>query len=139
MASTSDNVANLGQAYRQWHESKGASVQAWLDLMVDDVKCFSLAGGAPDAEFTARIDSKKDFERYFEGLRADWEMINYKTGDFIAEGERVAMRGSTAWRNRKTGKVVDTPKADFWTFRDGKIVEFHEFYDTAALFAAATP
>jgi uncharacterized protein len=29
-----------------------------------------------------------------------------------------------------------TPKADFWTFRDGKVVEFHEFYDTAALIAA---
>jgi ketosteroid isomerase-like protein len=66
-------------------------------------------------------------------------MIHYTTDDIIAQGDHVAMRGSTAWRNRKTGKVVDTPKADFWTFRDGKVVEFHEFYDTAALFAAATP
>jgi ketosteroid isomerase-like protein len=29
------------------------------------------------------------------------------------------------------------PKADFWRFRDGKVVEFHEFYDTAALYDAA--
>ena len=138
MGSTSDNVAQLKAAYRQWHDSKGSSVKAWLDLMVDDVTCYSLAGGAPGAEFTAKIHSKKDFERYFKGLLDDWEMINYKTGDFIAEGDQVAMRGSTAWRNRKTGKVVDTPKADFWTFRNGKIVEFHEFYDTAALIAGAT-
>ena len=137
MESPSDNVAKLKAGYRQWHESKGGSVKGWLDLMVDDVKCYSLAGGAPGAEFTAAITSKKDFERYFKGLLEDWEMINYKTGEFIAEGDRVAMRGSTAWRNRKTGKVVDTPKADFWTFREGKIVEFHEFYDTAALIAAA--
>ena len=66
-------------------------------------------------------------------------MVHYTTGDFIAEGERVAMLGSTGWRNRKTGRVLDTPKADFWTFRDGKIVEFHELYDNAALIAAATP
>jgi ketosteroid isomerase-like protein len=137
MGSPADNVAKLKAGYRQWHESKGGSVKAWLDLMVDDVKCYSLAGGAPGAEFTATITSKKDFERYFKGLLDDWEMINYKTDEFIAEGDRVAMRGSTAWRNRKTGKVVDTPKADFWTFREGKIVEFHEFYDTAALIAAA--
>jgi ketosteroid isomerase-like protein len=64
-------------------------------------------------------------------------MIDYKTTVFIAEGDHVAMRGSTAWRNRQTGRVVDTPKADFWTFKDGKIVEFHELYDTAAMFAAA--
>ena len=66
-------------------------------------------------------------------------MVHYSTNEFIAEGERVAVRGSTAWKNRKTGRVVDTPKADFWTFRNGKAVEFHEFYDTAALIAAAKP
>jgi len=64
-------------------------------------------------------------------------MINYKTGAFIADGDWVAMRGSTAWKNRATGRVVDTPKADFWRFRNGKVVEFHEFYDTAALYDAA--
>ena len=66
-------------------------------------------------------------------------MINYKTEEFIAEGERVAVRGSTAWQNRKTKRVVDTPKADFWTFRDGKVTEFHEFYDTAALIDGDAP
>jgi ketosteroid isomerase-like protein len=139
MGSPSDNVAKLKSAYRQWHESKGGSVKAWLDLMADDVRCYSLAAGTPQAEFTAPITSKKDFERYFKGLLEDWEMIHYTTGDFIAEGERVAMLGSTGWRNRRTGRVLDTPKADFWTFRDGKIVEFHELYNTAALIAAATP
>jgi ketosteroid isomerase-like protein len=139
MGSTADNVKKLKDAYGQWNKSKGGSVQAWLDLMVDDVKCYSLAGGAPGAEFTARIHSKKDFERYFNDLRADWEMVHYTTDVIISEGDHVAMRGSTAWKNRKTGKKVDTPKADFWTFRDGKVVEFHELYDTAALFAAATP
>ena len=139
MASTSDTVAKLKDAYGKWHKSKGGSVQAWLDLMVDDVKCFSLAGGAPGAEFTAKIHSKKDFERYFEGLVADWEMIHYTTNHFIVEGDNVAVRGSTAWKNRETGKKVETPKADFWTFSNDKVVEFHEYYDTAALFAAATP
>jgi ketosteroid isomerase-like protein len=122
MGSPSDNVAKLKHAYRQWHESKGGSVKAWLDLMADDVRCFSLAAGAPSAEFTAPISSKKDFERYFKGLLADWEMIHYTTDTFVAEGDRVAVLGSTAWRNRKTGRSVDTAKADFWTFRDGKVV-----------------
>ena len=107
--------------------------------MADDVRCYSLAAGAPGAEFTAPISSKKDFERYFKGLLADWEMIHYTTDEFVAEGDRVAVLGSTAWRNRLTGRTVDTAKADFWTFRDGKVVEFHELYDTAALVAGAQP
>ena len=139
MGTPSDNVARLKSVYRQWHESKGASVQAWLDIMADDVRCYSLAAGAPSAEFTAPISSKKDFERYFKGLLDGWEMIHYTTDEFVAEGDRVAVLGSTAWRNRMTGRAVDTAKADFWTFRDGKVVEFHELYDTAALLAGARP
>jgi ketosteroid isomerase-like protein len=139
MGTTADNLAKLKDAYRQWHETRGRSVKVWLDLVADDVKVRSLAAGAPAAPFTGAINSKQQFQRYFDGLLADWEMINYKTGLFIAEGERVAMLGSTAWRHRKTGREVDTPKADFWTFRDGKVVEFHELYDTAALIAAAQP
>ena len=137
MASPAENVAKLKDAYRQWHETKGGSVKLWLDLMADHVRVRSLAAGAPAATFTSEVNSKADFERYFTGLLEEWEMIDYKTTVFIAEGEHVAMRGSTAWRHRRTGRIVDTPKADFWTFHDGKVVEFYELYDTAALFAAA--
>ena len=139
MNSPESNVAALKEAYQQWHETKGRSVQVWLDLMADDVKIRSLAGGQPGAPFTIAANSKQDVRRYFDGLLADWRMNHYTTGRFIAEGDRVAMLGSTAWVNRTTGREVDTPKADFWTFRDGKIVEFHELYDTAALIAAAQP
>jgi ketosteroid isomerase-like protein len=139
MGTPAQNVATLREAYRLWHETKGGSVKVWLDLMADDVKVRSLAAGGPAAPFTSAHNSKEQFERYFEGLLAEWQMIHYTTGQFIAEGDRVAMLGSTAWRNRKTGREVDTPKADFWTFRDGKVVEFYELYDTAALVAAAQP
>ena len=139
MGTSADNVARLKEAYRRWHDSKGESVKVWLDMMADDVKVRSLAAGAPAAPFTSKINSKEQFRRYFEGLLADWQMISYTTGHFIAEDDRVAMLGRTAWRHRKTGNVVDTPKADFWIFRDGQIVEFYEFYDTAALAAAAQP
>jgi ketosteroid isomerase-like protein len=123
MASPAENVAKLKDADRH--------------LMADHVRVRSLAAGAPEATFTGEVNSKADFERYFKGLLDEWEMIDYKTTVFIAEGEHVAMRGSTAWRHRRTGRIVDTPKADFWTFHDGKIVEFYELYDTAAMFAAA--
>src|SRR4029450_4049638 len=87
--------------------------------------------------FTSEINSKEDVRRYFEGLLHDWEMIDYKTTVFIAEGDHVAMPRPRAGGQRHTGRVVDTPKADFWTFHDGKIVEFYELYDTAARFAGA--
>ncbi len=136
---TSDpkNLAKLRDAYRAWHETKGKSVDSWMELFADNVRLRSLAEGRAGALFTQEVRSKAEVERYFKGLLGDWQMIHYTTDDFIVDGDRIAMRGSTAWTNRKTGRTIETRKADFVTFRDGKIVEFEEFYDTAGLMAAA--
>lgn len=139
MASPADNAAKLKDAYRQWHDSKGKSVHAWLDLVADNARLRSLADGKPGVDFTREVRSKDEFMRYFAGLLENWEMIHYTTDDFVVDGDRVVMRGSTAWKNRKTGRVVETRKVDFVTFRDGKMVEFDEFYDTAAMMAAVQP
>jgi hypothetical protein len=40
--------------------------------------------------------------------------------------------------HRKTGKLVATAKADVFRLRDGRIVDFCEFFDTAAAVEAAT-
>ena len=136
MDQTQENVASLRRAYQRWHDTRGGSVQDWLDLMADDVAMRSLPDGGAEMPFTKARDGKAHAAAYFGELVADWEMIHYTTNQFVANDDVVVMRGSTAWRHRKTGREVDTPKADFVTFRDGKIVEFYEFYDTAALLAA---
>lgn len=46
---------------------------------------------------------------------------------------------SVAFRHRKTGKVAESPKADVFRFRDGLIVEFAEFFDTARALADTHP
>jgi hypothetical protein len=71
MGTPAENVEKLKDAYRQWHETKGGSVKVWLDMMADDVKVRSLAAGAPEAPFTAKINSKEQFKQYFESLLAD--------------------------------------------------------------------
>ena len=65
-------------------------------------------------------------------------MLDYTADEFVAQGDRVVMLGSCEWKHRGTGKTVKTPKADVIRMRDGKIVDFMEFYDTAAAIAGAT-
>ena len=33
----SPNVAKAKEVYRRWHESKGQSVEDWLEIMADEV------------------------------------------------------------------------------------------------------
>jgi ketosteroid isomerase-like protein len=136
---TMTNLEKLRRAFQTWNDTRGASVADWLLLFAEDVVLHSLAGGAPGMEFSAARRGRAEAEHYFNALRDDWEMIHYTAAEFITEGDRVAVHGRCAWRNRQTGKQVESPVASFWRFRDGLVVECFEFYDTAAAFAAARP
>jgi uncharacterized protein len=132
-----EHVAKLKRTYRLWAESKGSSFKPWLDLLSERLSFRSLADGIPGAEFTRGGDSRADVMRYFDELSQEWEMMRFEVDTFIAQHDRVAVLGSCAWRHRRTNKVADTPKADFYRFEGGRIVEFIEFYDTAKVLAAA--
>jgi ketosteroid isomerase-like protein len=132
------HVGRLRKAYQSWNDTRGESMAEWMNLMDDSIVFRSLAGGAPGMEFTLDCHGKQDLLRYFGGLKNDWEMIHYTPEEFINDGDRVVVISRCEWKNRKTNKSVDTPKCDIFHFRNGKIVDFYEFYDTARCLAAAT-
>jgi ketosteroid isomerase-like protein len=138
MADEARNVEILREAYARWNDTKGGSVDHWMTFVADDIEFGSLARGMPEMAFARTYSNREALGGYFKGLLSEWEMIHYTVGEFVAQGDAVFMRGSTAWRNKRTGQEVDTPKVDFWRFRDGKAVEFYEYYDTARVIAAAT-
>ena len=126
-----DNVKILKEAYQYWSDHKEGSFEYWMDLMADNIQLNSIADGRKGMEFSRPCCCKQDVVRYFEELASEWEMIHYTVNEFIAQGERVVVIGSCGWKNRKTGKTVETPKADIIRMRNSKIIEFYEFYDTA--------
>lgn len=136
MTETNRNLALVKEAYRRWNEEKGTAFEFWMDLLAEDIDFRSLGAGAPGMEFTEDCNCKDSVRAYFEGLAGDWEMLHYSPEEYVVEGDRVVMRGHCGWRHRRTGKAVETPKADFFRFRDGKVVAFYEFFDTAAALAA---
>jgi hypothetical protein len=107
-------------------------------MISDEVQWHSLAAGAQGVEFTRCCSSKDQVKNYFLELAKSWEMVSYTADEFIAQGDRVVMLGSCEWRHRDTGKLLRSPKADVHRLRDGKVVEFMEFYDTAGAIAATT-
>lgn len=126
----------LRHAYRQWHETKGNSADVWLALMADDVTMRSIASDAPEMKFSDRGRGKAEAAKYFAELVADWEMLHFTPTEFIEQGDRIVVLGSCGFKFRRTGVVVESPKCDVFRFRDGLIVDFFEFYDTAKAFAA---
>ena len=139
MGQEAANVELLKDAYGRWHDSKGASVDHWFTLVDHNIQFGSLMRGAPPVSFLTAYDNREALRGYFQALVADWTMVHFTMDEYIAQGDAVFVRGSCAWTHKRTGRTVETPKVDFWRFRDGKAIEFYEYYDTASVIAAATP
>lgn len=132
-------VSKLRWAYQQWNSTAGESENCWLDMMAENVVMRSPSGGAPGMEFTKTRVGKSEAKHYFADLAKEWELVHVTPEEFIAQGDRVVVLTSVAFRFKRTGKVAHSPKADVFRFQDGQIVEFIEFFDTAAALAATCP
>jgi ketosteroid isomerase-like protein len=137
MSQENRNVEVLRAACRRWGETHGGSVDDWMAICSDQIAFGSLAQGNPErAKYLTSYHNKTQLEDYFAGLARDWEMIEFVANQFVAQDDRVVMLGRCAWKYKKTGKVVWTPKADSWRFSDGKAVEFYEYYAAAQVHQA---
>lgn len=140
MSQETRNVETLRNLYAHWNATKGAGVDHWMNCIADAVSFGSLAHGRPDSlAFTKARQGREDVRHFLEELAGDWSMIDYVVDQYVAESDRVVAIGRMSWRNKRTGKIIDSPKLDIWRFNDaGKATEFFEYYDTAAAIAAAT-
>lgn len=136
---TRENVAALRACYEFWSQSKGTDASRWVDLLSPDFRLRSIARGHPEAAFTRDCNCAAEVEAYLSGLARDWQMESMEMDRYVAEGDTVVVAGHVAFRNRHTGKLLESPKVDIWTFRNGKAVLFEEFYDSCAMIEAARP
>lgn len=136
---TTENVRILKEAYRKWREAEGTCPDCWMEIIDDNISFGSMADGAPPLEFSRGYSRRDQLVEYFDAIKNDWTMVRYDMDEFLAQGDVVAVRGTMEWINKKTNKPVKSPKLDYWRMKDGKAVEYYEFFDTAQAMAAASP
>lgn len=123
-------VDALAHAYAQWHATRGASGELFLELMADDIAMRTLLG-PPELHPLAQERVGIDYAReYLVSLALNLEMIEFPTEEIVAQGNTVVWIGSCHWRDRRSAREAKTPKVDVWRFRDGKAVSVIEMFDT---------
>ena len=137
MAQWETGIEPLKHAYRMWHDTKGESIDTWVDLLADQVDFRSLANGQLGVPWTKTRTSPAEVCEYLRGLTTTFAMDHYTVDRYVCEDDTVVVICSTGWHNRVTGKRFDTPKVDVWRFKDGKAVSYFEYYDTASVGEAA--
>ena len=70
-------------------------------------------------------------EGVFMRLGRDWSDFRLSIGQVVDGGDVVVALGRYSATNKTTGKPLDAQFVHVWTFRDGKIVGFQQYTDTA--------
>ena len=73
---------------------------------------------------------------FFAQLGASTEFTRFEPREFIAQGDQVVAIGEYAARVKSTGRSVASDWAMVFTVRDGKVVRFREWTDSAQLVRA---
>ena len=69
-------------------------------------------------------------------IARDWDGFSATAADFVAQGGRVVALGQYTGTYKRTGRSMAAAFAHVWTVRDGKIVSFVQYTDTAKVLEA---
>lgn len=86
--------------------------------------------------FSGAFHGKANVPRFFQGIDASVEVTNFAPASYISEGDQVAAFGNWQGRVKATKSAFSSDWAMHWRFRNGKVVSFQGYVDTAAEAAA---
>jgi ketosteroid isomerase-like protein len=127
-----ENVALVKQALAAFG---GGDLQTFLNLFAEDAELrhpmsTAIWPWAGTQRGRARI------EEAAAGVTEVLEFEQFEPREFIAQGNKVVVLVFECVRSKATGRVVDNDYVHVYTVRDGKIIQFCVYEDTAPVIAA---
>ncbi len=130
--SADENTRIAQSAYEAFGRGDMAAL---AEVMADDIEW--VTPGDPDVDPNAgTFKGKEAVLDWFGGLASTIDFTTFEPREFIAQNDRVVSLVYAEATVRGTGRAFVTHEAHVWTFRDGKLVRFQVYLDTAASAAA---
>jgi len=101
------------------------------DLLDDNCICIS-PGPSDKLSWAGTFNGKNEIANFFAQVGENLEFSEFAPREMIEQGETVVVLGTLAGRAKKTAKAVKNEWAHVFKFRQGKVVFFQEYIDTAA-------
>jgi uncharacterized protein len=125
---------NLGVVRKAYENFKTGDIGSLLGQISDDVSWrLPQTEGVP---FAGGRQGRGEVAEFFSALADSQDALAFEPREFVAQGEKVVALGSYRWRVKKNGREYGGDWAHVFTVRDGQIVGFDEYMDTAAAEAA---
>jgi ketosteroid isomerase-like protein len=126
----SDTV-NLAVVQKLYEAFGRGDLPTILSHLAEDVTWKYL--GPAEIPFGGTRHGRDQVAQFFAAIAGSLEVQDFEVDRFIAQGDMVVALGHERMRVRATGRTYETQWAHVFTVRQGKVVEFCEYADTAAV------
>jgi uncharacterized protein len=123
------SAANVEIVKKAYEDFGRGDIAAILEILDENV-VWTTPGNLPDSG-TRR--GPAEVAQFFQIVNDTWTFQAFEPRDFIASGDQVAAVGSYTATTRSTGRQASADWVMVWKFRDGKVTNYQEYTDTAAL------
>ena len=126
-----DNLRIVQEGYADF--ARG-DVQTLLGKFAEDIEW--VIPGSKANPLTGTYKGRNRVAEFFKLLADLTEISTFEPREFIAQGDKVVALGRETGRVKSTGRAFQSDWAMAFTLRNGKVVKFQEYADTANLDAA---
>lgn len=123
-----ENVRIVKDAYTAFQTG---NIQGVLDALSDDVEW--ITPGPPDIlPLAGHWRGRNEVAQFFSKLGDSEDVELFEPREYIAEGDKVVALIKYRGRVKSTGRTAELDVVHIFTMRDGKVLHFQEYFDTAA-------
>ncbi len=126
------NIDTVKEMYAAFSRGDVAGIMAHV---ADDV--LWEAEGPAELKFTGIRRGKNDTLGFFTAIGDEHQSPVLNMTEFLSSGDSVAAFGRYACTLTRSGKWVDTPIAHLFKFKNGKVVQYTNLFNTAAFVEAS--
>jgi len=126
--SEQENVRTVIDAYSSF---KTGDIEGVLKVLTEDVEW--ITPGPPELmPIAGKRRGRQQVAEFFSTLNEQEDVELFEPEEYIAQRDKVVALIKYRGRVRATGKKVEADLVHLFTFTNGKVKRFREYYDTAA-------
>jgi uncharacterized protein len=123
---------NVSTVKRLYDAFKRRDIHSMMEMFADDAV---MHGPAPSGvlPWGGKYNGHSGVAQFFKALGESLEPQQFDLNEFVAQDNKVIVLGYQKGCAKPTGRPYETEFVNVWTIRDGKIIEFRVYNDTASL------
>jgi ketosteroid isomerase-like protein len=122
-----------------WNARHRRDVEGIVGQFAGD-STFTFHGRGLNVPSMAAVHKGKDeIRRVLHEFIDTWHFDEWRELDLLIDGEKAVLHWQARAHFRPNGRSHETDVLDLFHFRDGKVIDFQEFTDTAAILRTVSP